>query len=106
MEEVTTIPNFFNAFPSNNQKENKNRKEAGNVCNNEQRILDSFPFSQLLQFEGDAESNSENTEENILKAEKKANLKFNAIQHLTGQVCNLLFIFYYKVYDDEKLSWQ
>lgn len=42
--------------------------------------LDSVPFSQLLQSEGDAES----TEENVLKAEKKTKSKFYAIQHLTG----------------------
>lgn len=42
--------------------------------------LDSVPFSQLLQFEGDAE----NTEENTLKAEKKPRTKFCDVLHLTG----------------------
>lgn len=82
MEEGTTIPSFCNAFPSVNQNEKKKRKEAGNICNNEQRTMpiSTLPFSQLLQFEGDAE----NTEENTLKAEKKPRTKFCDVLHLTG----------------------
>lgn len=68
-------------------KRRRGKKQAIYVTMNKEQCLlalyitlDSVPFSQLLQFEGDAE----NTEENTLKAEKKPRTKFCDVLHLTG----------------------